>query len=87
MTNRKQEIIRELTDMFHAVQPDEDYLTEDEDTAEEVRDTQRLLDDASVPIEVKIKALTRFNSEWFPDGLSMTEQQTYRQLLDEAEKI
>lgn len=86
MAKDKQEVLNDLTDMFYEVQPDEEYLEEDEGTAQNVEDVQSLLDDASAPIEKKITALVSFNHEWFPDGLPASEQKKYRTLLDEAEK-
>lgn len=87
MAISKTKALDELTDMFYNVQPDEAYLEEDEDTAENIKDIQNLLDDDSNPIEKKIEALTAFNSEWFPDGLSEKEQKAYRTILDEANTI
>lgn len=87
MAISKTKVLDELTEMFHYVQPDDEYLEEDEDTAENIKDIQNLLDDDSVPIERKIEELTAFNSEWFPDGLSEKEQKAYRTLLDEARTI
>ncbi|MCC2248952.1 hypothetical protein JUJ52_03135 [Virgibacillus sp. AGTR] len=87
MPKEKQEILDELTDMFYEVQPDEDYLGNDEETTESINDVQNLLDDESAPIEQKIEELVSFNSEWFPDGLPASEQKIYRHLLNEAENI
>lgn len=79
-TQEKQQVLDELTDMFYEVCPDE----EDEETADTVEHIETLLDDASTPIEKKIKALSAFNNEWFPDGLSVDEQAAYRSLLLKA---
>lgn len=86
MAKGKQEVLNDLTDMFYEVQPDEDYLEDDEGTAECVRYVKNILDDDSTPVEKKIKELVAFNSDWFPDGLPVSEQKKYRTLLDEAEK-
>lgn len=87
MAKDRQEVLDELTDMFNSVQPDEEYLEQDEETAENVKEVQDLLEDASATIEQKIESLAAFNEEWFPDGLSDSEQKTYRTLLDEAKAI
>jgi hypothetical protein len=83
----KQEILDELTDMFYDVQPDEEYLEDDEDTAEELKNVEDILQNGSLPIERKISTLASFNSNWFPDGLTEKEQKSYRSLLDAANKI
>lgn len=87
MAKNKQEVLDELTDMFNDVQPDQEYLDQDEDTAESVKHIQELLDDPSAPVEGKIESLVAFNEEWFPDGLSDSEQNAYRTLLDEARAV
>jgi hypothetical protein len=87
MAKERQEILDELTDMFNDVQPDQEYLGQDEDTAESVGSIQDLLNDPSASVEEKIEALSAFNEEWFPDGLSDSEQNDYRNLLDEAKVI
>ena len=86
-TQEKQEILDELTDMFYEIQPDEEYVEENEDTAESIQDIHSLIDDASAPIEKKIKELAAFNNEWFPDGLSADEQVVYRTLLLKADAL
>lgn len=83
----KTKVLDELTDMFYEVQPDDEYLERDEDTAETVNDIQKLLDDDSAPVEKKIEALSSFNAKWFPDGLPENEQKTYKDLLDQARSI
>jgi hypothetical protein len=87
MAKDKQEVLDELTDMFNGVQPDQEYLDQDEDTAESVEHIQELLGDPAAPVEEKIESLIAFNEEWFPDGLSDSEQNAYRTLLDEARVV
>ncbi|MGX1266716.1 hypothetical protein RKD55_004660 [Rossellomorea marisflavi] len=87
MAKDKQEIVDELIDMFYEVQPDQEYLDEDDDAAESVNDIRVLLDDPSTQIQEKIEALVAFNEEWFPDGLSDDDQESYRSLLDEAKAV
>ncbi|WP_078598661.1 hypothetical protein [Evansella clarkii] len=87
MVSEKDNVLNGLTDMFYEVQPDEEYLEEDEDTADDIRQVQKLSNDNAATAEEKIKALADFNGKWFPDGLSAIEQKTYRFLLDQAEKL
>lgn len=87
MAKSKTKVLGGLTDMFYEVQPDDEYLEEDEGTAENIKDIQHLLDDESAPIEKKIEALLTFNTEWFPDGLPENEQKAYKAILDEASAI
>jgi hypothetical protein len=87
MALNKTKVFGELSDMFYDVQPDSEYLEEDEGTTENIKDIQRLLDDNSAPIEKKIEALSAFNTEWFPDGLPENEQKAYKDLLDQARTI
>lgn len=87
MAKDRQEIVDELVDMFNEVRPDQEYLDDDEDAAESVRDIRSLLSDPTTKIQEKIEALVAFNEEWFPDGLSDDDQESYRSLLDEAKAI
>lgn len=87
MSESKEELIGKLTDMFHEVSPDEDYLDDDQDTADDIVRIDAQLDDSTESLENKIKALYTFNAEWFPDGLSQSEQKEYQDLLDQAEAL
>jgi len=87
MAKSKTKVLEGLTDMFYEVQPDDEYLEQDEDTAESIKDIQHLLNDVSAPIEKKIEALSSFNAEWFPDGLPENEQKAYKAILDEESAI
>lgn len=87
VTQDEQELLDELTDMFYDVVPDEKYLKEDEDTADDVNRIKGLIHNKNETVASKISALLAFNSKWFPDGLSESEQTPYKKLIKEVESL
>lgn len=83
----EKEIRNELIDMFQNIQPDAEMLEDDADLQAEVDELQAMIDADAAPIPEQIKSLSRFNNQWFPDGLDAEEQAEYRKLLKQAEAV
>lgn len=80
-------ILSQLISMFETFTPDEDFLEEDENTFDDVKYIEGMIQSDEDSIETKIATVLRFVEDWFPDELHDDEIQDYLETMNQARRI
>lgn len=79
-------LLEELTDMYYDHKPDDPaFLEENEELADQMKNIEKTVDNYDETPERKIKILSHFNGEWFPDSIDDEDQAELNILLKDAQ--
>lgn len=85
---KKETLLNHLTSMFYEFMPDSEFLEENDDVKNEVTEIEAIINSEKTSDKEKIKRLTSFNNEWFPDGdIEQEERDDYIEVLKQAENF
>lgn len=80
-------ILSQLISMFETFTPDEDFLEQDENTFDDVKFIEAMIQSDEDSIETKIATVLRFVEDWFPDELDDEETADYLDTIEQAKKL
>lgn len=80
-------ILSELISMFETFTPDEDYLEEDENTFDDVKYVEAMIQSDEDSIDTKIATVLRFVEDWFPDELDDEETADFAETIEQAKNF
>lgn len=80
-------ILSQLISMFETFTPDEDYLEEDENTFDDVKFIETMIQSDEDSIETKIATILRFVEDWFPDELDDEETADFVETIEQAKNF
>lgn len=86
-TSKETMTLSALSEMFHDILPDEYFLQENEELAQDIARIDEMLHDVQLPAFDKIKELYEFNSEWYPDSADEDITKEYDAALENAKEI